>query len=116
MAVLWRLRPDDLTLTQSLRLLSDLIRLLRRLARDRTLPRRKRLVLWLLLAYLAVPIDLVPDFLPVVGYADDVIAVVAALRSVGPDAVRRNWPGTPEGLAAVLALTGAGRGPRRRSR
>ncbi len=67
---------------------------------------RVRLVL--LLAYLALPVDLVPDFIPVVGYADDAVAVVLVLRSVaraaGPEALERQWPGTPEGQAAVRRL------------
>jgi len=71
---------------------------------------RVRLVL--LLLYLLSPIDLVPDFLPVIGYADDVVIVALALRSVvkraGTDAVRRHWPGTPEGLALILKLAGLG--------
>lgn len=68
-------------------------------------PRGVRVRLWLLLAYLALPVDLVPDFIPVLGYADDAIVVVLVLRSVvrraGPDAVARHWPGTAEGLAAL---------------
>jgi uncharacterized membrane protein YkvA (DUF1232 family) len=64
--------------------------------------------LWLLLGYLALPIDLVPDFIPVIGYADDAVIVVLALRSVtrraGPEALERHWPGTPEGLAAIRRL------------
>lgn len=106
--LVWRLRPDELTLAQAMRLLPDLLRLLKRLATDRTVPRGARVRLWLLLAYLASPIDLVPDFIPVIGYADDAVIVVFALRSAvrraGPDAVRRHWPGRPEGLAAVLRL------------
>jgi uncharacterized membrane protein YkvA (DUF1232 family) len=66
--------------------------------------------LWLLLGYLASPIDLVPDFIPVVGYADDAVIVALTLRSVvrraGPEALERHWPGTDEGLAAVLRLSG----------
>jgi uncharacterized membrane protein YkvA (DUF1232 family) len=62
----------------------------------------------LLLGYLALPVDLVPDFIPVIGYADDAVVVALALRSVvrraGPEALERNWPGTPDGLAAVLRL------------
>ena len=107
-AALWFARPDDLRLREALRLLPDLLRLLRRLATDSTVPRGVRIRLWLLLAYLASPIDLVPDFLPVIGYADDAILVALVLRSVarsaGPDAVQRHWPGTPEGLAAIQAL------------
>jgi uncharacterized membrane protein YkvA (DUF1232 family) len=104
----WRLRPDDLTLGESLRLLPDLLRLLKRLAADREVPRGARVRLWLLLVYLASPIDLIPDFLPVIGYADDAIIVVLALRSAvrraGVPAVREHWPGSPQGLQAVLRI------------
>ncbi|PWI10208.1 hypothetical protein DIZ27_14200, partial [Streptomyces sp. NWU339] len=95
---------------EAIRLLPDLLRLIPRLARDRTLPRGVRVRLWLLLAYLAMPIDLVPDFIPVLGYADDAIVVAAVLRSVvrhaGADALARHWPGTDDGLIAVRRLTG----------
>ena len=105
MAVLWLTRPDELRARELLRLLPDVLRLVRRLAGDRTLPRGVRVRLWLLMVYLAVPIDLVPDFLPVVGHADDAIVVALVLRSVvrraGGAAVERHWPGTPEGLAAL---------------
>jgi uncharacterized membrane protein YkvA (DUF1232 family) len=107
---LWLGRPDDLRARDALRLLPDLVRLLRRLAGDRSLPRGVRVRLWLLLGYLAMPVDLVPDFVPVIGYADDVVVVAFALRSVtrraGPEALDRHWPGTPEGLAAVRRLAG----------
>jgi len=103
-------RYGGTTLRDLLRLLPDLLRLLRRLAADRTLPRGVRVRLWLLLAYLLLPIDLVPDFVPVIGYADDAVVVVLALRSVvrraGPDALRRHWTGTDAGLAALLRAAG----------
>jgi uncharacterized membrane protein YkvA (DUF1232 family) len=105
MAVLWLTRPDELRARELLRLLPDVLRLVRRLAGDRTLPRGVRVRLWLLMAYLAMPIDLVPDFLPVLGHADDAIMVALVLRSVvrraGAAAVERHWPGTPEGLSAL---------------
>lgn len=108
-AALWVTRPDALRLRDLIRLLPDLLRLLRRLAADGSLPRGVRVRLWLLLGYLALPIDLVPDFIPVLGYADDAIVVALVLRSVvrraGTDAVTRHWPGTPEGLAALQRLT-----------
>jgi uncharacterized membrane protein YkvA (DUF1232 family) len=92
------------------RILPDALRLIRRLAADRTLPRGVRIRLALLLAYLAIPIDLIPDFIPVLGYADDAIIVTAVLRGVvrraGIDAVRANWPGSDDGLAALIRLTG----------
>jgi uncharacterized membrane protein YkvA (DUF1232 family) len=96
----------------ALRLLPDLLRLIRRLLADRTVAVGVRVLLVLLLVYLASPIDLVPDFIPVIGYADDVVIVALVLRSVvasaGADAVRRHWPGTPEGLAVMLKLAGLG--------
>ena len=102
-------RPKGNLLGESLRLLPDLVRLLERLARDATVPRAARVRLWLLLAYLALPIDLVPDFLPILGYADDAIIVSLVLRSAarraGATAIRRHWPGTDDGLAALARLT-----------
>lgn len=103
-------RPRGGLLREALRLLPDVLRLIRRLAADRTLPRGVRVRLGLLLAYLALPIDLVPDFIPVLGYADDAIIVTAVLRGVvrraGIDAVRAHWPGTEDGFAALARLTG----------
>ena len=111
--LLWhaqRRQPDRATLLDALRLVPDVVHLLRRLAGDRTLPRSLRIRLWLLVIYLISPIDLIPDFIPVLGYADDVIVVAIALRSItrraGPDAIRQHWPGTPEGLSTVLRVTG----------
>jgi uncharacterized membrane protein YkvA (DUF1232 family) len=103
-------RPKGNLLTESLRLLPDLLRLLARLAKDRALPRGVRIRLGLLMAYLAVPIDLIPDFVPVLGYADDAIIVVAVLRSVvrlaGLGPLRAHWPGTADGFTALCALVG----------
>jgi len=110
LAALWLARPDEIRVRDALRLLPDLVRLLRRLAADGSLPRGVRVRLWLLLGYLLMPIDLVPDFIPVIGYADDAVVVALALRSVtrraGPEALDRHWPGSPEGLAAVRRLAG----------
>ena len=103
-------RPKGSLVQEAMRLLPDTLRLLRRLATDRTLPRGVRVRLWLLFVYLAVPVDLIPDFIPVIGYADDAIIVGAVLRSVvrraGADAVRRHWPGTRDGLAALWHAAG----------
>jgi uncharacterized membrane protein YkvA (DUF1232 family) len=107
--------PKGGLLKEALRLLPDLLRLLRRLATDTSLPRGVRVRLWLLLGYLAVPIDLVPDFVPVLGYADDAIVVTWVLRSVvrraGPEPVRRHWPGSPDGLGALWRLCGLPKSP-----
>jgi uncharacterized membrane protein YkvA (DUF1232 family) len=111
--VLWRTQRrlgHAERLRVALSLLPDVVRLLRALAADGSLPRGVRVRLVLLLVYLASPIDLVPDFIPVLGYADDAVLVVVVLRSVtrraGPDAVARHWTGSPEGLAAVRRLAG----------
>jgi uncharacterized membrane protein YkvA (DUF1232 family) len=113
LGLLWRAQrhqPDKTRLRAALRLIPDVVRLLRRLAADPTLPRGVRIRLWLLLIYLASPIDLIPDFIPVLGYADDAIIVAIAIRSIsrraGPEALQRHWPGTAEGLATVVALAG----------
>lgn len=115
---LWCVKPDELGLRNALRLLPDVVRLVKRLAADPRMPHGVRVRLALLLAYLALPIDLVPDFIPVLGYADDAIIVAAVLRSVvrraGQDAVRRHWPGTDEGYAVLARLTGIDRAPDRR--
>ena len=105
---------SQVTLREALRMLPDVVRLLRRLAADRSLPRSLRWRLLALLAYLALPIDLVPDVIPVAGYADDVLLVAFVLRSVvraaGPEALDRHWPGTPAGLAVVRRLAGVAAG------
>ena len=107
------MRPRGNLLTEALRLLPDLLRLIPRLAADKSLPRGVRIRLALLVVYLAVPIDLIPDFIPVLGYADDAIIVTWVLRSVvrhaGLDAVRAHWPGTDDGFDALARLTGLSR-------
>ncbi len=105
---LWFHRPDELRVQDAMRLLPDLLRLLKGLVSDSTLPGGVRVRLTLLLGYLALPFDLIPDFIPILGYADDAIVVALVLRSVtrraGPEALARHWPGSPEGLAAVRRL------------
>jgi uncharacterized membrane protein YkvA (DUF1232 family) len=106
--VLWLTKPGEYDVKEALRLLPDLVRLIKRLATDPDTPRGVRIRLALLLVYLALPIDLIPDFIPVLGYADDAIIVALVLRSAsrhaGPDALARHWPGTPDGLAALKRL------------
>jgi uncharacterized membrane protein YkvA (DUF1232 family) len=69
-----------------------------------------RAALILLVAYLLFPIDLVPDFFPVIGYADDVLVVAIVLRltvrHAGAAAVERHWPGSAQGLAVIHRLAG----------
>lgn len=112
-AVLWvagRRLADPPRLREAARLLPDVLVLLRRLAADPELPRGVRWRLGFLLGYLVFPVDLVPDFIPVIGYADDVVVAAWVLRSVvraaGPEALARHWPGTPRGLSVVHRLAG----------
>ena len=103
-------RPRGMSVSDSRRFVPDLVHLLRALAADNELSRGLRWRLWALLAYLASPIDIVPDFIPVIGYADDVIIVAIVLRAItrraGAEAVERHWSGTPQGLALVRRLSG----------
>ncbi|MEX2422001.1 MAG: YkvA family protein [Actinomycetota bacterium] len=107
-AYVWIRRPHVGSAKEGLRLLPDIVRLIRGLAADRSVGRGVRFRLWLLLAYLAFPIDLVPDVIPVIGYLDDLVILSAVLRSVvqhaGAETVRVHWSGTETGLEAVWRL------------
>ena len=78
--------------------------------RDARTPWYAKLLAGAIVAYALSPIDLIPDFIPVLGHADDAIIVTAVLRSVvrraGIAAVREHWPGTDDGFAALCRLTG----------
>ncbi len=87
------------------RFVPDCVVLFRRLLADERIPRRRKLALVALLGYLASPIDLVPDFIPVAGQLDDVLAVVLVLRfvlrSADDDLLAEHWPGPPQALALL---------------
>jgi len=91
----------------------DCVLLFTRLARDGRVPRRHKLILGGLVAYLALPFDLVPDFIPVAGQLDDAILVALVLRTIlrgsGRQLVEEHWPGPTSSLAFVLRLAGAAR-------
>jgi uncharacterized membrane protein YkvA (DUF1232 family) len=86
----------------------DCIVLVTRLAQDQRVPRRRKLLLLVLVGYLALPFDLVPDFIPVAGQLDDAIIVALVLRSFvrsgGDDLIRELWPGPHQSLALILRL------------
>jgi uncharacterized membrane protein YkvA (DUF1232 family) len=88
----------------------DCVVLVGRLARDARISRARRAVLFLVLGYLALPIDLVPDFLPGIGQLDDAVLLALALRLVvhGGDLemVREAWPGPQASLSIVLRAAG----------
>jgi uncharacterized membrane protein YkvA (DUF1232 family) len=92
------------------RFIRDCIVLVRRLLGDPRVPRRHKLLLGALVGYLALPFDLVPDFIPVAGHLDDALLVVLALRAVlrgSGDLLRELWPGPESSLALVLRFVGA---------
>jgi uncharacterized membrane protein YkvA (DUF1232 family) len=93
------------------RFIPDCFVLVRRLLGDPRVPRGHKLLLGALVGYLALPIDLVPDFIPVAGHIDDVLVVILALRVVlrasGSELLREHWPGPESSLAFVLRFVGA---------
>jgi uncharacterized membrane protein YkvA (DUF1232 family) len=110
MTVSARGRAEKLSMVSTLRLVPDVLRLVGRLVADPTVTWWVRALLAVLGLYLLSPIDLVPDFIPVIGYLDDAIIVALvmrlALRQAGPTAIARHWPGTLAGLRALHTLTG----------
>ena len=86
----------------------DCIVLVTRLARDPRVPRSRKLLLFVLVGYLALPFDLVPDFIPVAGQLDDAIIVALVLRyflRAGDEPMMRElWPGPEQSLALILRL------------
>jgi uncharacterized membrane protein YkvA (DUF1232 family) len=87
------------------RSIPDCLVLLRRLIADERVPRRSKFVLLALIGYLSMPIDLVPDFIPVAGQLDDAILVALVLRGLirggGEDLLRHHWPGPERSLALI---------------
>jgi uncharacterized membrane protein YkvA (DUF1232 family) len=84
----------------------DCLVLFHRVLRDPRLPRRYRGVVVALLGYLALPFDLIPDFIPVAGQLDDAIVVALALRAIirgaGLEMIEEHWPGPPLSLSLIL--------------
>ena len=109
--LLWVLRPRDARLRDLVRIVPDVLRLVRHLLADRAVPGRVRVALAVLLVWLVSPIDLIPEFIPVLGPLDDVVVAVLVLRYVrrqlGEPELRRRWSGTPEGFRLLTALLGA---------
>jgi uncharacterized membrane protein YkvA (DUF1232 family) len=86
----------------------DCIVLFRRLLADQRVPRSRKLALLALLAYLALPIDLVPDFIPIAGQLDDAILVALCLafvlRGGGAGLLDEHWPGAPQGARLIARI------------
>ena len=87
-------------------LLPHLIGLFRGLARDPRLPRRTKVWLLVGVAWFVSPLDLIPEFIPVLGPLDDAVVAALILRHVlrvaGPDVVTDHWRGSPAALRWLL--------------
>ncbi len=107
---LWLHRPSREVAGTALRLIPDLIRLVRGLLADPDAPTSVRVALACLLLYLLSPIDLIPDFVPVIGSADDLIVSAVVLRwvgrRVGLDDLQARWTGDPAGFEVLRRLLG----------
>lgn len=107
-AVLWVLKPRDARLGDLLRVVPDVLRLVRDLIGDRSAPFGARVAVVGLLIWLLNPIDVIPEFIPVLGPLDDVVVAVLVLRYVrrrlGDDGFRRRWPGSDEGYALLARV------------
>jgi uncharacterized membrane protein YkvA (DUF1232 family) len=112
-AVLWIARPRDARLGDLVRVVPDVLRLVRGLLADSSVPGGPRLALVGLLLWLVNPIDLIPEFIPILGPLDDVIVAILVLRyvrrRVGDHELRRRWPGTQDGYDLLTAVLGRGR-------
>jgi uncharacterized membrane protein YkvA (DUF1232 family) len=87
----------------------DCVVLFSRLLRDERLPRRHKLLLGAVIPYLALPFDLIPDFIPVVGQLDDALLVAWALRRVAtarPQLIDEHWPGPASSLRTIRRVAG----------
>jgi uncharacterized membrane protein YkvA (DUF1232 family) len=92
------------------RFIPDCIVLFKRLLQDPRVPRRAKLAVAVLIPYLALPFDLIPDFIPIAGQLDDAILVAATIayivRRTGREVIEELWPGSDRGLRVILALAG----------
>lgn len=121
-----RVRPDDVIppgggssiqarqlAKDAVLMLPNLVKLVGRLLKDPRVPRRSKVALGLAAAYVASPIDLVPEFIPVVGWADDVVFILFAIDSLieraGPEIVAEHWDGPGDLLAMIREVTGVAR-------
>jgi len=110
--LLYLLRPRNVPLRELLGVIPDLLRLIRDLLTDRQTPLAVRLALAFLLAWIVNPIDLIPDFIPVIGPLDDVVVTVLVLRYVrrriGTARLRERWQGTEAEFSLLAAILGVG--------
>lgn len=120
-----RVQPDDVLppegrsiqsrklVTDAVSLVPNLIKLISRLVKDPRVPRRSKIVLGLAAAYVASPIDLIPEVIPVVGWADDLLFLMLAIDSLieraGKEVVEEHWDGPVDLLSVIREVIAAAR-------
>lgn len=111
LVVLWVLRPRGVPVRELLGVIPDLIRLTRSLISDRDVPLDVRLVAAGAVVWVISPIDLVPEFLPLIGWLDEIVVIVLALRYVrrrlGVPSLRARWAGSQDGFSLLCAVMGS---------
>jgi uncharacterized membrane protein YkvA (DUF1232 family) len=113
------LRPDEVIepggrvelrrfVTDAATTIPNMVKLLYRLLRDPRVPRRTKLVVGAAVAYLVSPIDLIPEFVPVIGLADDLLLMAFAINhmveTAGEDVVLEHWDGSRDLLELVRSI------------
>ena len=110
LVVFWLLRPRDVSVRELLGVIPDVLRLLRSLIGDGSVPPDVRIVLVGLIVWIVSPIDLIPEFIPGLGPLDDVIVAIVAMRyvrrRVGLEALRDRWVGSEDGFALLARVIG----------
>lgn len=110
LVIFWLLRPKDVSIRELLGVIPDVVRLLRSLIADGSVPADVRVVLIGLIAWIISPIDLIPEFIPGLGPLDDVIVAIVAMRyvrrRVGLEELRARWVGTDDGFELLARVIG----------
>jgi len=110
LVLFWILRPRDVSVRELLRVIPDIVRLMRSIITDGHAPVDVRIVMVLLIAWVLSPIDLIPEFIPVLGPLDDVVVAVVAMRYVrrrlGIADLEARWVGTADGFAVLARVIG----------
>lgn len=120
-----RVRPDEVLapdgsqvqmrrlFTDAALLLPNILKLVGRLVLDPRVPRRSKITLGMAAAYVMSPVDLIPEMIPVVGWADDILLVMFAIDSLidraGSDVVDEHWDGPGDLLSLVREIVGLSR-------
>jgi uncharacterized membrane protein YkvA (DUF1232 family) len=98
------MQPRQL-IQDSILMIPNLVKLIGRLLADPRVPRRSKMALGAAAAYVASPIDLIPEVIPVIGWADDIIVLMMALDALisrtGPEIVQEHWDG-PNDLLGLI--------------